>query len=160
MATTMVRTRRQATPERWQAALERAIEQGVEPLQIAGTGEWVCTSASKLNTVYRTDGVACECEAAFAGDPVCLHRAAVRYVLGTLPEPTAPAPASTVVYDVLIDGTGYLTFGSRDEADAEVARFSRWKSTSTRVTIVERAVPAAVALPPRVEPTAPTPVAA
>jgi hypothetical protein len=33
------------------------------------------------------------CEAAVAGDPVCMHRAAVRFVLGwlTLPEPTDTA---------------------------------------------------------------------
>ena len=155
MATTMVRTQRQATPERWQAALQRAIEQGVEPLQIAGTGEWVVTSATRGDTVYRCDGVGCECAAALlGGDEVCTHRAAVRYVLGTLPEPDR-APATTPVYDVLIDGVGYRSYGSRDEAEAEANRFSRWKSTSTRVVVVERAVPAAVVLPPRAEPVAP-----
>ena len=156
---------RVAGPERWAKALERAVAAGVEPLQIAGSGEWVCTSASRLNVVYRTDGVACECEAAFAGDPVCCHRAAVRYALGWWlspdgwrkgPEPTPPAPATTVVYDILVGGAGYRTFGSREEAEAEAAKFSRWKSTSVSVVIVEREIPAAIVLPPRVADPAPT----
>ena len=142
--------RRTATPERWQAAQERAIEQGVEPLQIAGTGEWVVTSATRGATVYRCDGVRCECESALlGGDEVCIHRAAVRYVLGTLPEPD-PAPATTTIFDVLIGGVGYRSYATRQEAEEEVARFSRWKSTSTRVTISEREIPAAIVLPPRV----------
>src|SRR5690242_11286556 len=88
---------RVATSERWQKALERAIEQGVEPLQIAGTGEWVVTSASKLGTVYRTDGVDCECEAALHGDPCCQHRAALRYILGWLTlEPRATETPATI----------------------------------------------------------------
>jgi len=77
------------TPARWERAIERAFANGVEPLQVAGTGEWVVTSASRVSTVYRTDGRRCECEAALAGDPVCQHRAAVRYVLGWLSTPEA-----------------------------------------------------------------------
>ena len=145
------RTCRAASPERWHVALERAIAQGVEPLQVAGTGEFVVTSATKLGTVYRCDGVRCECEAALlGGDEVCTHRAAVRFVLGTLPEPEPTAPATVTVFDVLIDGRGYRSYPTREDAEAEVAKFSRWKSTSSRVTIVERAIPAAIVLPPRV----------
>ena len=76
-------TRRPApeTPDRWQKALRRAIASGIGPLQIAGTGEYVVTSATKTGTCYRSDGYACECEAAALGnDPVCAHRAVVLYV--------------------------------------------------------------------------------
>lgn len=114
---TAPRTRRVESPARWQAALERAIAAGIEPLQIAGTGEWVVTSATRLTTVYRTDGMTCECEAAFAGDPVCQHRAAVRFVLGRLaptPEPVAPAiPAPSSCLDCFGDGYQRMYTGGR-----------------------------------------------
>jgi len=86
---------RPATPDRWQAALRRAIASGIEPLQISGSGEYVVTSATKTGTCYRSDGYACECEAAALGnDPVCAHRAVVLYVNHRLAlrEPT-PAPS-------------------------------------------------------------------
>ena len=89
-------TRRPESPARWTAALARAIAAGVEPLQVAGTGEWVVTSATRLMTVYETDGDSCTCEAAAAGDAVCMHRAAVRFVLGRLGLDPDPAPAPTV----------------------------------------------------------------
>jgi hypothetical protein len=38
---------RQATPERWQRALERALFAGVEAKQLAGSGEWIVSSASR-----------------------------------------------------------------------------------------------------------------
>ena len=88
---TAPRTPRVETPARWRAALERAIAAGIEPLQIAGTGEWVVTSATRLGTVYRTDGTRCECAAAQSGNPICQHRAAVRFVLGWGPLPAPPA---------------------------------------------------------------------
>ena len=140
---------RVATPARWQAALERAIANGLEVFQVADTGERFVTSASRLDTLHRTDGYACTCEAAVAGDEVCQHRAVVRHLLGWLPESEPIAPARTVVFDVLVDGTGYRTFASREEAEAEAARFGRWKSTSTRVVIAERVVPAPGAEPAR-----------
>lgn len=96
MATQVVRQRVES-PARWWKALERAIVNGIEPLQIAGTGEWVVTSATKVGTVYRTAGRSCECEAALAGDPVCQHRAVVRFTLGWLTiEDGAPETAATV----------------------------------------------------------------
>jgi hypothetical protein len=71
---------------RWQQALDRALANGVEVFRISGTGEMVATSASKLDTVYRVDSRHCECDAAKAGDPVCMHRAAARFILGMLVE--------------------------------------------------------------------------
>ncbi len=94
MATTMMRRQRTATPARWQKALTRALDNGIEAFRIAGTGAFVVTSATKLDTVYRTDGDRCECEAALGCDPVCQHRAVVRFILGWLPEPSPPTPAA------------------------------------------------------------------
>jgi hypothetical protein len=89
MAATAIeqRPRRTESAERWQAALRRAIAAGIEPLQIAGTGEWVVTSSTRIGTVYRVTPTACECEAAFAGDPCCVHRAVIRQVLGYFDRP-------------------------------------------------------------------------
>lgn len=84
--------RRFETPERWQRALQRAIDNGLEVFSVSDTGERMVTSASKLDTLHRTDGYSCTCEAALAGDPVCQHRAVVRFVMGWEPEPSAPAP--------------------------------------------------------------------
>src|SRR6476659_9744934 len=95
------RTSRQASQERWQRALQRALFAGVDAKQLAGTGEWVVSSASRPGIAYRTDGVVCDCEAAqLGGDPVCLHRAAYWYAQGLLaldgdgPEDPPPAPAA------------------------------------------------------------------
>ncbi len=94
------RRNRQASPERWQRALERALFAGVEAKQLAGSGEWIVSSASRPGIAYRTDGVECDCEAAMlGGDPVCLHRAAYWYAQGVLeldPEPDPPAPVAPV----------------------------------------------------------------
>jgi hypothetical protein len=92
---------RQASPERWQRALQRAQFAGVEAKQIAGSGEWIVSSASRPGIAYRTDGITCDCEAAMlGGDPVCLHRAAYWYAQGVLerdPEPEPPALVAPVV---------------------------------------------------------------
>jgi hypothetical protein len=103
MAVTMMR-RRQATPARWQRALERAMLASVQVRQLAGTGAWIVTSASDPNAAYETDGQSCTCPAAMlGGDDVCLHRAAYWHARGLLeldrdPEPPTPAaPALTVV---------------------------------------------------------------
>jgi hypothetical protein len=92
---------KQASPERWQRALQRALFAGVDAKQLAGTGQWVVSSASRPGPAYRTDGIACDCEAAMlGGDPVCLHRAAYWYAVGVLErgsEPEPPAPAAPIV---------------------------------------------------------------
>ena len=48
------RTTRQASPERWQRALERALFAGAEAKQLASSGEWVVASASRPGVAYRT----------------------------------------------------------------------------------------------------------
>ena len=84
--------RRADTPERWGKALERAHVAGVQVRQLAGSGQWIVTSASEPDAAYETDGTTCTCAAAMLGnDPVCLHRAALRAHLtgGSDPEPQA-----------------------------------------------------------------------
>jgi hypothetical protein len=72
----------------------------VEAKQLAGSGEWIVSSASRPGIAYRTDGVSCDCEAAMlGGDQACLHRAAYWYAQGVLeldPEPEPPASAAAV----------------------------------------------------------------
>ncbi|MDQ3694334.1 MAG: hypothetical protein M3464_11995 [Chloroflexota bacterium] len=99
MATTIIRQQQQATPTRWQSAVERAISEGVQVRQLAGSGAWIATSGSDAATAYEievTGEVAhgCSCLAGINGDPVCKHRAAFYFALGLLdPEPEPPAPA-------------------------------------------------------------------
>jgi hypothetical protein len=145
MATPVVH-QRVATPERWAKALERAIASGIEPLQIAGTGEWVVTSASKLGTVYRTDGINCECEAAVHGDEVCQHRAVVLFVLGRLsfPEPTASTEnlASIPCPDCVGKGWNYAEVDNGRAWPDQIA--CRRCDGAGRVAIVIRTMPALV----------------
>ncbi len=101
-----------ATPDRWEKALARAVAAGLEVFRVADTGEVMVSSASKLDTLHRTDGQRCSCEAALAGDPVCQHRAVARFVLGWL------APAAAVCGTCL--GAGHYP-EERDEAGMLVA---------------------------------------
>ena len=87
------RPARTESAARWEKALARALANGLEVFQVADTGERMVTSASQLDTLHRTDGRACTCAAGLAGDPVCQHRAVVRFVMGWLPEPSPPTPA-------------------------------------------------------------------
>ncbi len=84
MVTAVVTRTRQATPERWAKALDRALHGGVEILTTRD-GARFATSTSQLDMLYRVTETTCECAAALAGDPVCCHRAALRDILGTLP---------------------------------------------------------------------------
>jgi hypothetical protein len=81
MTATIVNIRqKEDTPERWRRALQRALLAGLEVRQLAGSGQWIVTSASDPTTAYETDGQSCTCPAAMlGGDPVCQHRAAFRY---------------------------------------------------------------------------------
>ncbi len=91
---------RHATPERWQAALQRALAEGIQVRQLAGSGAWIATSGSDAAAAYLVSGNGCECQAGEHGDPVCKHRAAYWHAIGALdlePEPAAvatPAPAT------------------------------------------------------------------
>lgn len=112
------RKARQATPERWQRALQRALFAGVEAKQIAGSGEWIVSSASRPGVCYRTDGIECDCEAAMlGGDPVCLHRAAYWYAQGLLdldPEPDPPALGAVTCWACCGGGISYYRSGNTE----------------------------------------------
>jgi hypothetical protein len=101
-ATSNARKPRQATPERWQRALQRAMLAGVQVRQLQGSGQWIVTSASDPGAAYETNGTECTCPTAqLGGDPVCLHRAAHWHAQGVLdlePEPPAPTqPADELI---------------------------------------------------------------
>jgi|GEM_PF-3147597 len=102
MGTITTIRQRQATPARWQAALGRALADGVQVRQLAGSGLWLATSGTDAGTAYAlavTGDVAhgCECPAAQHGDPVCKHRAAFYFTAGLLdPDPGPGAPAAPV----------------------------------------------------------------
>ena len=103
MVQTTARPQRQPTRARWQAALARALTEGVQVRQLAGSGAWVATSGSDAGTAYGleiTNGVAhgCDCLAGDNGDPVCKHRALWWHLAGLVhladPEPEPPTPAA------------------------------------------------------------------
>ena len=106
MATTATapRTPRQATPERWQAALARAFAEGVQVRQLAGSGAWLATSGTDATKAYELEIVngivrSCSCPAGTFGDPCCKHAARFYLDAGLLdvddPEPDPPAPGGT-----------------------------------------------------------------
>ena len=128
--------------ERWQAALARAIAAGLEVFVIDGARERVVTSASRLDTVYRTDGRSCTCAAALAGDPVCQHRAAARACLGwlTLPD-DAPAVAETAS-----GASCFWCSGSGRQAGVDgFERCDRCGGTGQRPTRAPAALPSRIA---------------
>jgi hypothetical protein len=96
---------RQASPERWQNAAQRAIAEHIQVRQVNENGMWVSTSGSDATLAYLLEiqnGVvqSCSCPAGQFGDPCCKH--AARYYLdaGMLdldPEPDPPAPVAPVV---------------------------------------------------------------
>lgn len=100
MSTTMhtpaqapVSLRHQDTLERWEAALKRAHDAGVKVFEL-GRGRYAVTSAHVAEKAYEVTTVPerCNCPAALGGDPVCLHRAAVREHLRPQPDPPAHQP--------------------------------------------------------------------
>ena len=97
------RRTRQASPERWQRAAQRAIKESIEVRQVNENGMWVSTSGSDATLAYLLEirngvVVSCSCPAGQFGDPCCKH--AARYYLDADlldPEPDPPAPAAPVV---------------------------------------------------------------
>jgi hypothetical protein len=83
---------REESPARWHRALLRALQAGLEVRQLAGSGQWIVTSASDPGAAYETDGIDCTCPAAMlGGDPVCQHRAVFRYARMSTLHPSMPA---------------------------------------------------------------------
>jgi hypothetical protein len=96
------RKNRQASPERWALAAQRAIAETIEVRQINANSMWTATSGSDPKLAYVLEVVAgvvrsCSCPAGEFGDQCCKH--AARYYLdaGLLdPEPEGSPPASAV----------------------------------------------------------------
>jgi hypothetical protein len=87
----IVRPRRIAeTPQRWQTALDRALENALDVLIEPVSGEAFVESACKPGTLYAVTRTTCTCPAGVAGDPVCQHRAAYRCQMGELPLEAVP----------------------------------------------------------------------
>src|SRR5215208_7689458 len=85
MAVQMVR-QRVDSPERWQKALERAMEANLAYIElIAGDGAWAVSSRQDCERGYIATTRTCTCEAGRSGDPVCCHRALVRALTGVMP---------------------------------------------------------------------------
>jgi hypothetical protein len=78
-------------------ALERAIRNGIEIFVADDDGERFATSASHVDHLHRVAAYDCTCEAALAGDPVCQHWAALRYILGWIaPDDTTTEMPATI----------------------------------------------------------------
>ena len=107
------RSTRQATPARWQKAAQRAIAEGIQVRQLAGSGQWIANSGSDTAVAYEVDVTGniahgCTCLAGLNDDPVCKHRAAFYLLIGALsvePEPEPPAPALAPVVCFRCRGT-------------------------------------------------------
>lgn len=100
-AEVQVRKSRQATPERWQKAARRAVDEKIEVRQVNSNGAWVSNSGTQANVAYMLEiaqGIvqSCTCPAGQFGDPCCKHAARYYLDIGTLvlddPEPEPPAP--------------------------------------------------------------------
>jgi hypothetical protein len=106
--------------ERWKRASERARLAGVQVRQLAGSGQWIVTSASDPNVAYETDGVTCNCAAALlGGDSVCLHRAALRDHL----TPPDPEPSAHAAYDPQAEALQWA-YNDRDRAYRDLERYT------------------------------------
>ena len=102
MVTQVANRPRRATPERWQAALRRALEENVQVRQLVGSGAWLATSGTDATKAYEltvVNGVVrgCRCPAGEHGDPCCKHAARFSFAAGLLDldladDPTPPAP--------------------------------------------------------------------
>jgi hypothetical protein len=101
------RTRRVASPERWQRAAQRAVDEGVEVRQINSSGAWVANSGTHANVAYMLEiaqGIvrSCSCPAGAYGDPVCKHAAAYYVSVGLIelddPEPDPPASGAIICF--------------------------------------------------------------
>jgi hypothetical protein len=92
--------RKQASPERWQRAAQRAIAESIEVRQVNASGMWVANSGSQANVAYLLEITgslvqSCSCPAGTFGDPCCKHAARFYLDAGLLelddPEPDPPA---------------------------------------------------------------------
>ncbi len=101
------------TPIRWAAALDRARSKGIKLFHDVVDGHYYALS-SDGHTLYPVSAFSCACIAAVQGDPVCVHRAALRSHLTQLDaiteqlvdEPTPTLPQHLADLAVELDETG------------------------------------------------------
>jgi hypothetical protein len=119
LAPAPVRLRHQDTPERWEAALARAKQAGVKVYEL-GRGRFAVTSAHDLSKAYEVTAIPerCTCPAAQAGDPVCVHRAALRAHLNPEPE-----PPTHQAYDQDAEALRWA-YNDRDRAYRDLERYT------------------------------------
>ena len=96
---------RQATPERWQKAAQRAIAENISVRLVNTSGMWVANSGTQANVAYLLEITgnlvqSCSCPAGTFGDPCCKHAARFYLDIGVLdvddPEPDPPALGATI----------------------------------------------------------------
>ncbi len=103
-------SRRIATHERWQAALQRALAEGLQVRQLAGSGTWIATSGTDAAAAYLVSANGCECQAGEFGDPVCKHWAMLWHALGLLdlePDASSVVEPEMVTTCPACGGTGF-----------------------------------------------------
>jgi hypothetical protein len=95
------RISRPDTPTRWVAALDRARREDVSVRQLTASGAWIATSTTDPHSAYEVSVYRCTCKAAeFGDDPVCKHRAMLRYHLRLPLHISAAGMASTTRTDL------------------------------------------------------------
>src|SRR4051794_36672949 len=76
------------SPERWEKALQRAMDANLAYMElIAGDGAWAVSSQRDTERGYIATTQTCTCEPGRSGDPICAHRALVRVLVGMFPLP-------------------------------------------------------------------------
>ena len=127
VAVASVGRNRQASPERWQHAAERAIAEGIQVRQVNASGMWVANSGSQADVAYMLEITgtlvqSCSCPAGTFGDPCCKHAARFYLDAGLLeledPEPDPPALGASsdcsachgcgVIYSKQLERAGWL----------------------------------------------------
>lgn len=105
-------TQRVGTSERWASALERvAIANPIYMELIGGDGAFAVSSSADCEQGYVATVDTCTCQAGRNGDPVCLHRALVRALVGQLP--VGPAPQTEACRDCCGCGEQWFPSGAR-----------------------------------------------
>jgi hypothetical protein len=114
----VVRTK-QASPERWQHALKRALAEGISVRQDNASGMWVANSGTHATVAYLLEITgslvrSCSCPAGSFGDPCCKH--AARYYLDAglldLDDPEGHPPALGAISCPQCSGCGQQWYRS------------------------------------------------
>jgi len=98
----------QENPQQWARALDRAIDDALDVLVCAATGEAFVESASRPGTLYAVSVDGCGCAAGHHGQ-VCKHRAAFLAQIGELALPASPANCESCC------GGGAISYRGFDE---------------------------------------------